>query len=210
MSREVQIAKVAGLVAKGLFWTLGVVFDDTGHALERLVGRPMIVVFWHNRILGVAAAFRKFYPRGRGGVTVLTSPSRDGEILARVMSELGMGAVRGSSSRRGARALRELVGVIERGRDVAITPDGPRGPRYSLGPGVVMLAGLTGAAILPVHVKFSRALEMKTWDGFLVPLPFSQVCVRVAGPWFLPYGMSRDECEGWRRKLEVELRDGID
>jgi lysophospholipid acyltransferase (LPLAT)-like uncharacterized protein len=90
-----------------------------------------------------------------------------------------MGAVRGSSSKRGSRAFRELVELVEDGRDIAITPDGPRGPRYVLGPGAISLAQLTAAPIIPVHAKFSLCLRMKTWDEFVIPLPFSTVSVTI-------------------------------
>ena len=106
---------------------------------------------------------------------MLTSASRDGEILAQIMGQLGMAAVRGSSSRRGSRAMRELIDLIENGYDVAITPDGPRGPRYALW----SRRDFPGAADrhVPsrrVHAKFSRSFRMKTWDGFIIPLPFSR------------------------------------
>lgn len=169
-----------------------------------------IFCFWHNRIAAIAILFRKFYPRGRGGVTVLTSPSRDGELLARVMGALGMGAVRGSSSRRGAVALRELRRVLEAGGDVAITPDGPRGPRYVLGPGVIHLAQATGVPIIPLHARFSRAWRLRTWDRFAVPLPFSHVHFSAGEPMEIPFALSDLEFEQWRSKLEMCLRHEAD
>jgi lysophospholipid acyltransferase (LPLAT)-like uncharacterized protein len=181
-------------------------------ALDRMreTRGSVLITFWHNRILGIALAFLREYPLGRVGVTVLTSPSRDGEILAGVVGRLGMGAVRGSSSRRGARALRELVRLVAEGRDIAITPDGPRGPRYVLGPGVVHLAQTTGAPIMPVHARFSRAFRMKTWDGFNVPLPFSRVEVNVSPMIYVPKDMDAAGFEGIRKQVEEVLRDGAD
>lgn len=175
VNREKLLAALAVLIIRCLFAFVRVEIRGLDVALKILAGGPAILCFWHNRILGIAKAFLSFYPEERKGVVVLTSPSRDGEILAATMAGLGMGAVRGSSSRRGARALRELIEVIEAGKDVAITPDGPRGPRYSLGPGVIMLAQTTGAPILPVSASFSGAKRMKTWDGFIIPLPFSRI-----------------------------------
>lgn len=210
MNREHLIASTAAALARLLFLTIRTKLEDPAGALPSLAGQPMIVCFWHNRILGVAHAFLRGYPQGRGGVTVLTSPSRDGEILAGIMRRLGMGAVRGSSSRRGARAMRELITIIGSGGDVAITPDGPRGPRYSLGPGVIALASATGAPILPVHATFSRAARMKTWDGFIIPLPTARVCVRVDTPWRVPPGLGGSEFESWRQRLENHLKNAAD
>jgi lysophospholipid acyltransferase (LPLAT)-like uncharacterized protein len=149
------------------------------------------VCFWHNRILGITYVFDRIYPAGRGGVTVLTSPSKDGEILAQLVAAFGMEAVRGWSSRRGSRALLELVRLIKGGRDIAVTPDGPRGPRYSLGPGIILLAQSTGARILPAHASFSRCVRMKTWDGFIIPLPFSKVSVTIDEAFEVPAGTQR-------------------
>jgi lysophospholipid acyltransferase (LPLAT)-like uncharacterized protein len=108
---------------------------------------------------------------------VLTSASRDGAIIAAVMKSFGLRSVRGSSSRRGTAALLALAGTLEAGEDVAVTPDGPRGPRYKLGPGVVFLARQTGAGILPIHIEYSRAVRLRSWDRFMIPLPFAKVRV---------------------------------
>jgi lysophospholipid acyltransferase (LPLAT)-like uncharacterized protein len=96
--------------------------EDPSEFSKNSIEKPVIMCFWHNRILGITLAFLKRYPhRLRKGVNVLTSASRDGEILAQIMGQLGMAAVRGSSSRRGSRAMRELIDLIENGYDVAIT-----------------------------------------------------------------------------------------
>lgn len=121
-----------------------------------------------------------------------------------------MGAVRGSSSRRGALALRELRRLVAEGRDIAITPDGPRGPRYVLGPGVVHLAQTTGAPIMPVHARFSRAFRLKSWDGFNVPLPFSKVEVTISPMIHVPRDADAAAFERIRAHVEEVLRDGAD
>jgi hypothetical protein len=117
---------------------------------------------------------------------VLTSASRDGAIIAAVMRNFSLKSVRGSTSRRGATALLELTGTLKAGEDVAVTPDGPRGPRYKLGPGVVFLARQTGAAILPIHIEYSRVLRLKSWDRFMIPLPFTKVNVIFGDLVFVP------------------------
>ncbi len=133
---------------------------------------PVIWACWHNRLLAVPVGHSRFTPK-RPAV-VLTSPSKDGAILADAMAKFGVGSVRGSSSRRGGVALRELIGAMEAGNDIGITPDGPRGPVYKLAPGVLKLAQLTGARIMPVHVRYSRYWELKSWDKFRIPKPFSR------------------------------------
>lgn len=204
--REALLSKLAVGILKTLFMTLRVRIQDASGMLDGTHPGPCILVFWHNRILAITRAFAKFYPRtGRRGVTVLTSASRDGEILARIVAGFGMGAARGSSSRRGARALRELARLVDEGRDIAITPDGPRGPRYALGPGAVQLAGMTGAPLVMVHAEFSWAITMKTWDGFRVPLPFSSVRIRVDAPTRIPPDLDPGAFEAWRRRIEDHL-----
>jgi lysophospholipid acyltransferase (LPLAT)-like uncharacterized protein len=121
-----------------------------------------------------------------------------------------MEAVRGSSSRRGSRSLLELVRLIRGGRDIAITPDGPRGPRYSLGPGIILLAQTTGARIIPAHASFSRCVRMKTWDGFIIPLPFSKVSVTIGEALTIPGELTGEEFEEKRKNLEDLLKYAAD
>lgn len=211
MNRESLLAGLAVLILRTLFATIRLKVDDRPGLGTNALQGPVILCFWHNRILGITVAFLRRYPaRARGGVTVLTSPSRDGEILARVVGGFRMGAVRGSSSRRGSQALRELVTLIEKRGDIAITPDGPRGPRYRLGPGAVSLAQLTGAPIVPMHARFSRCVRMKTWDGFIIPLPFSTISVTVGEPISVPRELSPEEFEEARVRVETILKNEAD
>ena len=121
-----------------------------------------------------------------------------------------MGSVRGSSSRRGSQALRELVSLIRQGEDIAITPDGPRGPRYKLGPGVILLAQATGATIVPARASFSRCFRMKTWDGFIIPLPFSTISVTMGEQIKIPNSPDEKEFERARKNLEDQLKNAAD
>jgi lysophospholipid acyltransferase (LPLAT)-like uncharacterized protein len=120
------------------------------------------------------------------------------------MARLGMGSVRGSSSRRGSTALRELSVKIEEGYDLAVTPDGPRGPKYCLGPGVVFLAQKTGAPILPLHARYHHVFRLKTWDSFPIPLPFSRVDI-ILDP-SITIDPSLLDLEPERHKLEQLLK----
>ena len=202
-----QLAAIAGAaLLRVLFSTLRFRVHDPAGFRANPPSRPVIFAFWHNRILAITAAFLRFYPRGRGGVLVLTSASKDGMWLGALASRLGMGSVRGSSSRRGATAMRELIDKVEQGHDIAITPDGPRGPRYELGPGMIYLAQKAGIAIIPMHARFGNCWRLKTWDGFCIPKPFSTLDVTVGAPQFVPANSTEKEFEDERRKIESLLR----
>lgn len=160
-------------LVRALASTLRFRVEDCCGVTRGKVARPVIWAFWHNRILVVPVARMRYTPARHG--VVLTSPSRDGALLAGVMAGFKVGNVRGSSSRRGGAAMLALIAAIEAGGDVAITPDGPRGPVYKLGPGIVKLAQITGAPVMPVHVHYSRYWQLRGWDGFRIPKPFSRV-----------------------------------
>jgi lysophospholipid acyltransferase (LPLAT)-like uncharacterized protein len=170
---------------------------------------PVIYILWHNRFFSVPPAWRKLCGSHRKTVT-LTSASHDGDMVARAMAVFGLGAVRGSSSRRGVAALVGLKRALQEGLDVCLTPDGPRGPRYRLQPGVIKLAQSTGAPIIPVHVRFSSAWRLKTWDRFVIPKPFSRVIVTFAEPIYLPRAMDEATFETERLKIESLLVNGTD
>ena len=204
-----QVAAFSGaLLLRVIFATLRLRVHDPHGFLSDPPPRPVIYAFWHNRILAITAAFLRAYPRGRRGVLVLTSASKDGMWLGALAGRLGMGSVRGSSSRRGATAMRELLERVGDGFDIAITPDGPRGPQYELGPGLVYLAHKAQLPILPCHAKFDRAWQLRTWDGFLIPKPFSRVEVTLGPLLHVPVTADGEHLEAERRKIESVLRAG--
>lgn len=211
MNRESLLSSLAVLIIRLIFLTVRLrVVDPIGFEQSKPKG-PLILCFWHNRILAITLAFLRKYPHSkRKGVTVLTSPSRDGEVLSQIMDKLGMGSVRGSSSRRGSQAMRELIRLVEAEQDIAITPDGPRGPRYKLGAGAILLAQTTGAPLLPMHAKFSRAIRMKTWDAFTIPLPFSTISVTVGETIHVPPNLTPEEFEATRLRVETLLKNEAD
>ena len=211
-SRLQKVAAVAGaLLMRMLFATLRVrVLDPENFLGSTPPDQPVIYAFWHNRILAITAAFRRVYPPRRRGVLVLTSASKDGMWLGELARRLGMGSVRGSSSRRGATAMRELLDRVADGYDIAITPDGPRGPKYRLGSGLVYLAQKTGIPILPIHARFGRALRLHTWDNFAIPLPFSRIDVTLAPFHRVPLTDGEPAFDGERKKIESVLRAGTD
>jgi lysophospholipid acyltransferase (LPLAT)-like uncharacterized protein len=183
------------------------IVDEAG-LLANLPAAPVLVAFWHNRIFLMPHLFRKHWrTRRHARVAVLVSASKDGGLLAEVMAAFRLRCVRGSTSRRGREALRELVGLVRDGYDIGITPDGPRGPRYVLQPGVIQLAQLTGAAILPVSYSLSRKITFNSWDRFMVPLPFARCTVRIGRLVSLPRDADAALGESKRRELEQTLRE---
>jgi len=128
-------------------------------------GEQVILAFWHDQLLLMVKGYRG------PGARILISPSQDGELIARTMACFGQGAVRGSSSRGGSGALRELVRLGREPFDLVVTPDGPKGPRHQVKPGVLQLARLTGRPVVPMAFVCSRGHRFASWDRFLLPLP---------------------------------------
>ena len=153
-----------------LYYTTVRIVSDT-RSLARLNRNPSptgIYAFWHSHQLSTLW-------RNRGsGAAILISQSRDGEYVARLAAAFGYEPVRGSSSRRGAVGLMEMIRVAGTGRPVAITPDGPRGPRHTVHAGVLALAQKTGLPIVPMAVGHSRFWQLRSWDRFRIPKPFSK------------------------------------
>jgi len=203
LAAKVLPAVIAGMI-RALGSTLKVVVDDPDGLVEKGLGKPVIWLFWHNRLMVMPVIFKKYFPERQGAV--LTSPSGDGEIIAAVMKKFGVDSVRGSSNKRGAAALREMAALLKNGGDLVITPDGPRGPRYRLGAGALHVAGVTGAELLPFKVDYEQFWELKTWDGFRIPKPFSAATVRV-GP-LMPIERIRESESFEAKRCEVEERLG--
>ena len=143
----------------------------------RRLRTPVIFVFWHGSLLPLVHYHR------HERIVVLVSEHADGERIARVLARRGFGTVRGSSTRGGARGLRALVRAARAGRDLALTPDGPRGPRGEFKPGALAAARMTGLPIVPLAVSASAAWHLGSWDGFMVPKPFARVRVTYGDPW---------------------------
>ena len=142
----------------------------------RATPTPVTMMLWHNRLFFVPWLARVVW-QGRP-VSALVSASRDGASLARFFSFMGLRTVRGSSSRFGREALRELIAVQREGNDIAITPDGPRGPVYELKAGAVLAARRTRSPLLLFGVEFRSAWRVRSWDRFFIPKPFSRVVLR--------------------------------
>jgi len=167
------LAAIGAAIVRLLIATLRFRITDHARVLATPPEKPLVWAFWHNRLFVAPYLFEHFFSGRRGAA--LASASKDGEIIAAFMHRFGIRPIRGSSSRGGARALVEMKRAFDAGFDLGITPDGPRGPRYSLNPGVVKLAQVTAGTILPLRIRYSRFWRLKTWDGFMIPMPFAIV-----------------------------------
>lgn len=199
---------IAGLAAAGgtavrvLGRTLRVT-EVNREAAARLweAGSPVIYAVWHGRML----MFPYLY--GARRVHVLASRSRDGELVSRFVRTFGFRVVRGSTSRGAAAALRALARLLREERtEVAVVPDGPRGPRYRVQPGPVLLARLAGAPIVPLGFGAWRRTLVRSWDEFVVPHPFARAVVVFGDPIRVPADASRETLEAARQALEAALR----
>ncbi len=166
----------AAMVMKLWGWSLR--FEETPEDIAAYTknDEPVAIVLWHNRLFLSAEIVRR-YRKGRTPYA-LVSASQDGAWLTAFFALVGLRTVRGSSSRFGREAASELVALMRAGRDVGITPDGPRGPVYEMKPGAIIVPRRTGAPVLLVGGEFSRAWRLKSWDRFYVPWPFSRVRMR--------------------------------
>jgi lysophospholipid acyltransferase (LPLAT)-like uncharacterized protein len=155
-----------------------------------------IYAFWHESFLAPAKI--------RTQVRVLISQSADGELIAQICEHLGLGTIRGSSKRGGAQALLQLLREGEN-THLAITPDGPRGPRRQVKTGIVLLASLTGLPIVPLGVGFTRAWRFRSWDRFAIPRPFSTIAGVLGEPLVVPPDLDAAGIEQHRRRVEDAL-----
>jgi lysophospholipid acyltransferase (LPLAT)-like uncharacterized protein len=180
--------------------TLRFEIDDRGGLPQMPESQRVIAALWHNRLFLSAPVMRKIIPKRRGAA--LVSASRDGALIADVVKRYGFRTVRGSSSRRGTAALLELADLMAEGNDVLITPDGPRGPVYRLGGGIILLAQKTGAPIMPVNFEYSSCWRANSFDRFIIPKPFSKVRVICDPPHWVKPTSTEDEFEAERLRLE--------
>ncbi|MFA9461545.1 lysophospholipid acyltransferase family protein [Thiohalorhabdus methylotrophus] len=162
--------------------------------------RPVILAFWHGRLLMIPVAYLR---AGRRRVNVLISEHGDGELISRTIAHFGFGSVRGSSRRGALKAMRDLIRKVQEGADFAFTPDGPRGPAHQVQSGVIDLARRTGYPILPVTYSVRRGKVFSSWDGFLLPRPFTRGVFCWGEPHWVDAG---DDSERARADLETAMQ----
>jgi lysophospholipid acyltransferase (LPLAT)-like uncharacterized protein len=188
---ELQVAAATGLV-----WCLGRSLRVTWHGNERLEearrraqGCGVIYAFWHQRLLPFCFTHR------RQNINVLVSTHRDGELIARVIANMGFDTVRGSSTRGGREAVREMATDKRKQFDLAVTPDGPRGPARTLKPGLLVLARRTRRPIVPIANAVWPRFELSSWDKFHIPLPFAACSIVHGEPWWPERGVDSDTAQ---------------
>lgn len=159
---------------------------------------PVIYCGYHGRSFLFANYFRQ------RGYWVIISQSNDGEMQANIFRRLGYQIIRGSTGRGGARAAVEAIRVLKRGDNMAMTPDGPRGPTHIIQPGVITLAQKSGAALIPSGITSKPRLFAKSWDSYLVPIPFGKGVILFGDPIYVPKDASDEEIEHYRLRLQEE------
>jgi lysophospholipid acyltransferase (LPLAT)-like uncharacterized protein len=180
---------------------------DTSGLLAIDRSQSVIFCVWHNRLALCLEVYRVFLRdiQRPCELAAMVSASKDGGLLARVLEHYGVQPVRGSTSRRGRQALLELVSWAQLGYDLAITPDGPRGPCYKVQEGVIALAQITGRPILPVSYHLTWKITVKSWDRFQIPLPFTKCVMHLTPPIWIPREPTDAQREALRREVEERL-----
>ena len=163
---------------------------------------PYITVTWHNRLLFFPSLFPRY---ARKRTAAMISASRDGQYIANIVRLFGIQTVRGSTSRKAMNAIRESLKYLEQGINVSMTPDGPRGPKYKLSKGPIILASKTGYPVLPIGVNYSSYWSLKSWDNFQIPKPWSQIELIMDKPIKIPPDLNDEEIEHWRSIIEDKL-----
>jgi len=201
-------AVLIGLFIRAVTMTVRFRLDDRSGPFNGAPGEKFIFAVWHNRLALCLMLYRRYAVRSEPDrrMAAIVSASRDGGMLARILEHFNVEPVRGSSSRRGGQALREMVSWAERGCDLGITPDGPRGPCYKVQEGVISTAQLTGLPIVPASYHLNWKIRLKSWDRFQVPLPFARCEVSVGKIMRVPRQATDAERESLRQQLEADLR----
>jgi len=196
--------RIAGVLCKGIidliFATSRMDVEGEEEARPLLSSRRFIAAFWHSRILGLSYRYQGW------NAIALVSRSEDGEIIAQTVRRQGYETIRGSSSRGGLRALSRLIKLLRRSpRPAIIIPDGPRGPRFKVQPGIVLLASKTGYPILPLTYSARRIKVFASWDRFILPAPFNRCRIVFGSPIHVPANADPAALERRRAELETEL-----
>jgi lysophospholipid acyltransferase (LPLAT)-like uncharacterized protein len=193
------LAKFIWLTGLSIRWQMA---TPAFHAKATEFNQPIIAVFWHSRIIQSNACWRQSKP-----VAILQSPHPDGKLIARAVQRLGYQTIWGSSTKGkgGATGLRNMIKALRGGMSVAITPDGPRGPRMRLSAGVVAMARLSGVPVMPVAWNVKHRKVLRTWDRMLLARPFSRGVVFWGEPIYVPKKLAPEEFEDYRLLIETRL-----
>lgn len=174
---------------------------------EKILSNPekvYVPVYWHGQQIGCSCLIRDWIKRGFR-VGYIISASVDGEVPADVARSWGAEVIRGSAQDTGALVLRDALALMRSGVSIATMSDGPQGPKHEVKTGTVLMARMSGAAMIPIACAASSAWTMDTWDAFMIPKPFARVVLAVGEPVEVPRTMSADGIEGVRQKMQQAM-----
>lgn len=191
LNRTQRIAALLGPVLLRLLYSTWRVREVNGAGWRalRAGGKPFVFSLWHGQLLPLVVQHRS------QGIKILISEHGDGEIIARIAHRLGLDAIRGSTTRGAARALLAMCDALQSGSEVAVTPDGPRGPARSFASGAIVAAHRAGAPIVGIGVFAPTAWRLRSWDAFMIPKPFSRVTIAYSDPIYVEASDSRSAAE---------------
>lgn len=209
IKRKILFALIQPLIKTILFisWTTCRVKIIGDEYTQNLIKKknPIIPCYWHQMHIFGTWYMRQLQQRGLK-IGFLISPSMDGEIIVGLVKSWGAEAIRGSSTRTGAKALRDMYNTIMQDKISPVTTsDGPTGPIHVFKPGAVMLAQLTQAPMLPMAYAASRFWELKSWDKFIIPKPFSKIVIVVGEPHYIEKNLSAQELGAERNRMENDM-----
>lgn len=195
---------LAGWLGKGLVdlicGTMRIRVVDFNKARAEIESKRFILAFWHSRIVAISYLYQGW------GAAILVSSSEDGEIMAQILQRQGHETIRGSTSRHGVRAMTKLIKTLnETIRPGGVVPDGPRGPRFRVQPGVITLAQKTGCPVVPISYSAKRIKIFASWDRFILPYPFTEGRLIYGRPISMPSKLDVEEQGIYRVRLEEEL-----
>jgi hypothetical protein len=193
---------VAFFLIKLLQWTMRIE-ELNGERIRAIWarGENAIGAFWHGRLLMTPLVY------GGPGLKILISRHRDGELITRTVRHFGLETVRGSSTRGGIAGMKGLARALQEGYDVVIAPDGPRGPRFKVQPGVIQLARITGFPVFPFTFSAFPRKELRSWDRFIIPYPFSRGVFVFGEPISVDREATEEEIEAKTLLLEKRLQE---
>ena len=203
------IAALISFLIRTMGITVRLHLDDRSGYFQGSAPPRIIFAIWHNRLALSAILYQRYVHKFDSArrMAAMVSASRDGGMLAEILESFGIVPIRGSSSRRGGQALVEMATCAERGHDLAITPDGPRGPRYEVQDGVIATSQLTGLPIVPVSYHLNWKISLKSWDRFQIPMPFARCDIILGKPLVVPREISDEQREAFRKQLEISLQE---
>lgn len=196
---------VTSVVIRLIYRTLRIDYIDENYPRDIWgQGDNFILSFWHDQLLLMAPGYQGAQADRKVGTKILISQSKDGELIARTMEFLGLGAVRGSSSRGGREALREMMKMAQEPDDIVFTPDGPRGPRHVAKMGVAQISKMTKRPVVPIAFVVSKGFRFSSWDKFLFPYPFARGVYAFGEP--LSY-RSEENLDQFLERIEIAMLD---